>query len=404
MSFAELLAVALQALRVNKLRSGLTLLGVIIGVMTVVSVLSVISGLNDFVLNKVVNLNPDVLVFTKYGILRSREEFILAKKRKPVTARDLEVVRAECESCGAVGAQADQFGTLHAGAAKLAGVPITGYTANVATLLKIDLQAGRFFSPLEDQHAAAVAVIGQDVRDQLFPGLDPIGRTLTVRGYPLRVIGLQAKLGKILGQNRDKVMFVPLSFLQKVMTSNEGISILVRPARGMDGLDETEGEVRTLLRSLRKTPFRTEDPFGVVGAEAIQSLWNSISAAAFGVMILISGISIVVGAIVIANIMFVSVAERTQEIGLRMAMGARRRDIRRQFLLEASLLASLGGAGGVLGGILVTFAVSQIFPAGVKFSFVLIGLLTGTLTGVVAGLAPAAAAARLTPVEALRRE
>lgn len=404
MSLSDLLAVATQALRVNKLRSGLTLLGVIIGVMTVVSVLSVISGLNDYVLNKVVNLNPDVLVFTKYGLIRSRQEFILARKRKPVTTRDLEVVRAECTSCGAVGGQADQVANVRAGAAKLADVPITGYTANVATLLKIDLQAGRFFNPLEDEHAAAVAIIGHDVKDQLFPTLDPIGRTLYVHGYPLRVIGLQQKLGKILGQNRDKVIFVPLSFLQKVMTSDEGIAILVRPARGMQGLDETEGEVRTLLRSLRKTPFRTDDPFGVVGAEAIQSLWSSISAAAFAVMILISGISLVVGAIVIANIMFVSVVERTREIGLRMALGARRRDIRRQFLLESSLLATLGGAGGVLGGTLVALAVSQIFPAEVKPGFVALGLLTGTFTGLVAGLAPAAVAAKLPPVEALRHE
>src|SRR5262249_17223500 len=159
----------------HKLRSGLTLLGVIIGVMTVVSVLSVISGLNDYVLTKVVNLNPDVLVFTKYGILRSREEFILASKRKSVTTRDLEVVRAECRSCGSVGAQADYVATVNAGAAKLSDVPITGYTANASTMLKIDLQAGRFFNPVEEEHAAAVAVIGQDVKDQLFPTVDPIG-------------------------------------------------------------------------------------------------------------------------------------------------------------------------------------------------------------------------------------
>src|SRR5882724_8231975 len=236
MGFSELFAVSLQALRLNKLRSGLTLLGVIIGVMTVVSVLSVISGLNDYVLNKVVNLNPDVIVFTKYGLIRSRSEFILARKRKPVTTRDLDVIRAECRSCGAVGGQAEQVATVHAGAAKLADVPFTGYTPNAATLLKIDLAAGRFFNAVEEDHAAAVAVIGYDVKDQLFPNLDPIGRTLYVHGYPLRVIGLQTKLGNVLGQNRDKVIFVPMSFLQKVLTSNDGISILVRPARGMPGL------------------------------------------------------------------------------------------------------------------------------------------------------------------------
>ena len=404
MTLSELLADVLSAVRRNKLRSGLTLLGVIIGVMTVVSVLSVITGLNDFVLNKVINLNPDVLVFTKYGIIRSRQEFIVAQKRKAVTLRDMKTVRAECLSCGAVGAQGNQVANVKAGRRKLSAVPVTGYTANTLSLLNVDLEAGRFFTPAEEEHSAPVAIIGSDLKDQLFPTLDPIGRTVTIHGYPLRVIGLQSKLGKVLGQNRDKVVFVPLSFLQKVMTSDDGIAILVRPAGGMSGLEETESEVRTILRSLRRTPFRDDDPFGVVGSEAIQSLWRSISAGAFALMVLISGISLVVGAIVIANIMFVSVVERTREIGLRMALGARRRDIRRQFLLESALLATLGGAAGVVLGALVALAVGTVFPAEVKLTFVLAGLVTSTLTGLLAGLAPAAAAAKLPPIEALRWE
>lgn len=404
MRFRELFSVVVQALRRNKLRSGLTLLGVIIGVTTVVSVLSVISGLNEYVTGKVINLNPDVLVFTKYGIVRSRSEFLLAKKRKPVTMRDLQIVEAECRSCAAVGAQADQVAPVRAANRKLGEVSITGYTANVATMMSIDLEAGRFFSPSEEGHATPVAVIGYDVKDQLFPTLDPIGRTIFVHGYPLRVIGLQARLGNVLGQNKDNVLFVPISFLQKVLTSNDGISLLVRPVTGMSGLVETEDEVRTILRSLRKTSFATDDPFSVVGSEALQALWRSISAGAFALMILISGISLVVGAIVIANIMFVSVVERTAEIGLRMTLGARRRDIRRQFLLEAAVLSAEGGAVGVLLGSLVTLAVNQIFPAQVRPGFVALGLGVATLTGLLAGLAPASAASRLTPVEALRYE
>jgi putative ABC transport system permease protein len=318
--------------------------------------------------------------------------------------RELRIVDAECHSCAAVGAQADQFGPVRAGNRKLGQVSISGYSANVGSMLNIDLEAGRFFSASEEGHATPVAVIGYDVKDQLFPTLDPIGRMIYVSGYPLRVIGLQTRLGKVLGQNKDNVVFVPISFLQKVLTSNEGISILVRPVTGMAGLAETEDEVRTILRSLRKTPFTTDDPFGVVGSEALQTLWRSISAGAFALMILISGISLVVGAIVIANIMFVSVVERTMEIGLRMTLGARRRDIRRQFILESALLSAIGGAIGVLGGSLVTLAVSQIFPAQVRPGFVVLGLGVATLTGILAGLAPASAASKLTPVEALRYE
>jgi putative ABC transport system permease protein len=188
------------------------------------------------------------------------------------------------------------------------------------------------------------------------------------------------------------------------MTSREDLSVFVRPTLGMAGVDRTQDEVRTILRSIRKTPFATEDPFGIVGSEAIKQLWNSITASAFGLMILISGISLVVGAIVIANIMFVSVVERTKEIGLRMALGARRRDIKRQFLLESALLATGGGVVGVILGSLAAMAVNQVFPARVKFVFIVIGIGTATLTGILAGLAPSSSASKMPPIEALRFE
>ena len=404
MRWSELFGVAVQALRLNKLRSGLTLLGVIIGVMTVVSVVSIIRGLNDFVSNKLINLNPDVIVFTRYGIIRSRSEFIIARRRKPITLRDARLVEADCHSCAAVGAQADQAASVHAGNRKLGAVAVTGYTANVGSMLKIDLEDGRFFNATEEAHAAPVAVIGADVKDQLFPHLDPIGSTITVRGRPLRVIGLQTRQGKVLGQSRDNVVFVPLTFLQKVLTSDDGISILVRPTEGMAGLERTQDEVRTILRSLRKTTFLADDPFGMVGAEAIQSLWRSISAGAMALMLLISGISLVVGAIVIANIMFVAVVERTREIGLRMALGARRRDIRRQFLLESALLSAVGGVIGVAGGAACAWLVSFVFPAEVKLEYVVLGIVVAVVTGLLAGVAPSSMASRLPPVEALRAE
>jgi putative ABC transport system permease protein len=404
MSFRELMRIALVALGRNKLRSGLTLLGVIIGVMTVVSVVSIIAGLNTYVETKLTNLNPDVLVFTKYGIIRSREEFILASRRTELTMREARLVAAECRGCATVGAQAGQVATVQAGNRKLAGVQITGYTANVDSMLNLDIAEGRFFNPAEELHAAPIAVIGADVKDQLFPTLDPIGRTILVRGYPLRVIGVQARLGQFLGQARDSVVFMPITLLQKVLTGDRGVAIMVRPAGGMAAVDATQDEVRTILRSVRKTPFGEPDPFGIVGSEAIKSLWASISQGAFALMILVSGISLVVGAIVIANIMFVSVVERTHEIGVRKALGARSRDVRRQFVFESAMLAAVGGLIGVLAGALVALAVSAYFPAEVKPQFVLLGLAVATVTGIVAGLAPAAAAAKKAPIEALRYE
>jgi putative ABC transport system permease protein len=405
MGLRELFATSLGALGSHKLRSGLTLFGVVIGVTTVVAVVSIISGLNEFVATNLVNLNPDVLVFTRYGILRSRSEFLLANRRKPLTTTELRLVEANCLSCAAVGAQAGQSATVKSGSHKLGAVEVTGYTANVVSMLNLDLEMGRFFNPSEEEHAAPVAIIGADVRDEIFPGIDPINRTIFVHGYPMRVIGVQKRLGKMLGQARDKVVFVPLTFLTKVLSSDRGLAILVRPRGGMAGLDRVQDEVRTLLRSARKTRFKSDDPFGVVGSRAVQALWHSITQGIYSATILVSGMSLVVGAIVIANIMFVTVVERTREIGLRKALGARSKDIRRQFLLESTLLSLSGGiAGAALGGLVAALISIFFFPAVVRPQFIVLGLGLAVLTGVVAGFAPSSLAAKKTPIEALRYE
>jgi putative ABC transport system permease protein len=390
MSFGEVFAVAVQALRRNKLRSFLTLLGVIIGVATVVSVVSVISGLNRYVHDKVLILNPDVLVFTKYGIIRNRNEFVMARKRKPVTLHEARIIERECRTCVAVGAQANHVDAVHAGRKKISDTQIQGFTSNMHSMMRMDLEAGRFFSPVEEEHSAAVAIIGSDIKDQVFPNVSPLGQIVYIRGYPVHVIGLQARKGSILGQNQDNIIITPITFVQKILTASDEVAIYVRPRRGLAGLDATQDEVRAILRSIRKTPYRTDDPFGIVGSEAM--------------MILISGISLVVGSIVIANIMFVSVVERTREIGLRMAVGARRRDIRRQFLLEAALLAGIGGVVGVMLGALIALIVDQFFPAQVQPAFALLGVALALGTGVLAGLAPSSSASRIPPIEALRFE
>ena len=404
MTLAELFRVASSALARHKLRAFLTLLGVIIGVATVVAVVSVISGLNSYVKDKVFGLNPDVVIFTKYGIITSREDWLIAMKRKDITETELQIVRHECKSCAQVGAEADRNRPVRAGDHKLSGVEVQGQTPNMGEMMNIEIATGRYFSQSEYDHAAAVAVIGWDVQDQLFPNQDPLGRIMKVDGFPVKVIGTLAKQGNVLGQNRDTVIHMPLTLFTKHIAKSRDIAIFAKPFGGVAAVGPMTDEVRTILRALRKTKFNKDDPFGIVDAEMLQSLWRGISAGAFLLMILISGISLVVGAIVIANIMFVSVVERTKEIGVRRAMGARQRDIRRQFLLEAALLSSVGGVIGVLIGSLISFLVSRIFPAQVKLSFILIGIGVATLTGLAAGLIPASKAGRLPPVEALRYE
>ena len=404
MTTAELFRVSSSALTRHKLRAFLTLLGVIIGVATVVGVVSVISGLNTYVKDKVFGLNPDVVIFTKYGIITSRDEWLLAMKRPNLTVSDMEFVRRECRLCGQVGGQAERRRMVKAGDRKLSDVQTVGQTPNMGEAMNIDIASGRYFTQSEYDHAAAVAVIGWDVQDQLFPNQDPIGRILKVEGYPVKVIGTLAKQGNVLGQNQDSVLYMPLTLFSKHIASVEDIGIFAKPSGGLESVNAMTDEVRTILRALRKTKFNKDDPFSLVTAEMLQSLWKGISAGAFLLMILISGISLVVGAIVIANIMFVSVVERTKEIGVRRALGARQRDIRRQFLLEAALLSAIGGVIGVALGSLIAFAVSQVFPAQVKLSFILIGIGVATLTGLAAGLIPAAKAGKLPPVEALRYE
>lgn len=401
---AELVRLSASALTRHKMRAFLTLLGVIIGVATVVGVVSVISGLNSYVNDKVIGLNPDIVIFTKYGIITSREEWLIARKRRDITLTDMEIIRRECRLCEQVGGRGDRTRPVKYLDRKLADVEIQGHTANMGEAMSFDIATGRYFTSAEYDHASAVGVIGWDVQDQLFPHVDPVGRVLKVDGYPIKVIGTLAKQGNVMGQSQDNVIYLPLTVFKKHVAPSEDIGVFIKPKGGVAMVGQTTDEVRSILRSLRKTKFDKDDPFGLVTAEMLQALWKSISAGAFLLMILISGISLVVGAIVIANIMFVSVVERTKEIGVRRALGARRRDIRRQFLLEAAMLSAVGGFIGVLLGALIALAVKQVFPAQVKPSFIIIGIGVATVTGLVAGWIPSSQASKLAPVEALRYE
>jgi putative ABC transport system permease protein len=406
MAASELLREALRAVRAHTLRSALTLLGIIIGVATLVAVVSVISGLNVFIKDRVFQLAPDVYVLTKFGIIRSREEFIDALKRPDLTWRDYERLAATLTRAEAVAAEVVGNTAVKHRDRRLADVRLQGTSANYGPMVRLDIVAGRYFTPPEAQAGLAVAVIGSDIKEELFPQLDPVGREILVGGTPYRVIGLLARQGRILGEERDRKLFIPIRAYQRQLGSRESLNILVQARGGVDGLEASLDEARAVLRALRHTAFRAPDPFGLITAESLQELWRQISAAAFVLSLLIASVSLGIGGVVIMNIMLVSVVERTREIGVRLALGARKRDIRRQFLLEAALLSLAGGAFGVVLGGLAALGVrgGLDFPAAVTPGIIFAGLLLSAGVGLAAGYWPARSASNLPVVDALRAE
>ena len=402
----ETLRIAATALTTHKLRSFLTLLGVIIGVMTVVSVASIIAGLNSYIQEKVFTLGPDVYIVTQFGIITSREQFLEAVKRKRIDWADYQAIQQRCHSCDAVGTEENSRQTVKRGAHKLTRVRVQGGTPNMADINNLDLDAGRFFTEAENGHAAPVTIIGTDVRDEVFGKLDPVGRTVWIADHPFKVIGLLRKQGSVLGQSQDNQVWIPINAFRKQFGIRSTLDLFIRAKGGVAGVQRSMDDVRVILRSRRRTPFRADDPFGTVNAEAVQAVWRQISASGFALMIFISGISLIVGGIVIMNIMLVSVVERTREIGVRRALGATKKNIRRQFLTEAMLLSFGGGFVGVLLGYGISKGIAAAFPLPtlVRPSLVISGLAIAVVTGALAGVFPARRAAALPPIEALRYE
>jgi len=403
--FIEAVWIAVSSLRANRLRSLLTLLGIVIGVMAVIAVVSIISGLNDYVAGKIFNLGPDVLTVSRMSpVITSLDEFIEGQRRKNLYLSDMVAIRAACSNCRSVGASVNARARVKFGRDYLDS-EIRGFTAEMPALRGYELQAGRFLTEYDVEHARNVVVIGTDILDNLFPFLDPIGKTLIVDDRPFEIIGVSTKQGSVLGQSQDNWVMIPITLHQKMYGARRSVSIY---AKALDGahVAAAESEIRLTLRARRHLSYDAKDDFALNTNDNFLQIWANISRAFFAVTIGIASISLIVGGIVVMNIMLVSVTERTREIGIRKAAGARRHDILTQFLVESSTLALIGGMIGVCLGASIALAVSTFtpLPASIKWWAVVLGLTVSTTVGLFFGIYPAKKAANLDPIVALLYE
>jgi putative ABC transport system permease protein len=405
MNFAEAVLIALSSLRANRLRSLLTLLGIVIGVMAVIAVVSIISGLNDYVEERVFNLGPDVLTLSRTSpVISSIDDWMENERRKNLTLVHMDAIRETCSNCRAVGAQVSSRGRIKFGR-EYVDSQIQGYTAEMPMILGKELQGGRFVTEYDVDHVRNVCVIGADVAATLFPFIDPIGKTVMIDERPFEVVGVGVKQGSVLGQSQDNWATIPISLHQKIWGSRRSVSISAK-AVDEEHLPLAESEIRLTMRARRHLSYHAKDDFALNTNRNFLQIWANISRAFFAVTIGIASISLIVGGIVVMNIMLVSVTERTREIGIRKAMGARRHDILIQFLVESATLALVGGIIGVLMGSAIALTVSSLspLPASIKWWAVTLGLSVSTSVGLFFGIYPATKAANLDPIVALRYE
>jgi putative ABC transport system permease protein len=400
----EAVALGLSAIRAYKLRSSLTILGVVMGIMTVTGMSSIVAGLNASMASQIEGLGSSVIFVRPRGPGEnvSQEEM---RRRKGLSEREVEAI-TRCPSVGAVSPfEFVQWETIKYGNAKLQAATVLGTTAAYETVHDAYIQKGRFLSPSDVARGSHVVVIGTEVEETLFPHVDPIEKEIQIDGLRFRVIGVMEKKGKFLGMNRDNFMLVPMGATGK---RDQFFNFLLADLKPVTPglMPNAVDEVREALRRQRKLKFLARDTFAIFTQDTLTDLYRQITGGIYMVMIAISSIGLLVGGVGVMNIMLVSVTERTREIGVRKALGAKRRDVRWQFLTEAMTLTGVGGVLGIVIGGLIAWIVNAFspFPAVIQPTWVVIAFLTAVGTGLVFGLWPAVKAARLDPIEALRYE
>jgi putative ABC transport system permease protein len=407
LNIGESFSMSLGSLWSNKMRTFLTLLGIIIGVLTIIAVVSVIQGLNNYVYTKMSFFGANDFSVTKFSLIgMSLKEFKEQMKRKDLTLEDKELLSRECRSCELIGASSSTTRTVKSGSHSLENVDIRGVTHldhNIGSVL--ELEAGRQLRREDEIHSRLVCVVGFEIKEKLFPYTDPLGQWIKVGPDNFLVIGLGKKKGKLLGFSQDNYVRIPITTFMKVYGSRRSININIHTS-SQEQMRAAQEEVRTLLRSARHRSFNDPDDFSFQTSETFIQFYRNATSSIYFAMIAISSIALLVGGIVVMNIMLVSVTERTKEIGIRMAVGARRQDILFQFLIESAVLSGTGGLIGIILGLSLAKIISATtsLPSTVEPASIALAILMSASIGLFFGIYPANKAAKLNPTDALRSE
>ena len=409
MNIVEAIRVAFQSLWANKLRSVLSVLAIVIGVAAVIAVVTFVAGIDGYVAGKIFNLGADVFIMSKISPVETNvEHFLEAEKRKNLDMEDYQAVLAACPHCEYIGA-AVRNGNGHVKYAEqsISDTTVQGITPSMAPIYDTDLSAGRMLTEADLDNKSPVVVVGADIVEHLMPGIDPLGREIRLDGWTYQVVGVGKKKGKTLGQSLDNYVMIPITmYLKQYGEHTDSIRISGKAASAGVALSEATDEARVALRAHRHDRPGADDSFDIETNASLLGIWQDFSSTFFMATIGVACIALVVGGIVIMNIMLVAVTERTREIGIRKALGARRDDVLVQFLIESVILALAGGTLGVICGVLFAEGVTALIgmPSAIKLWAVAAGLIVAASVGVFFGVWPAVKAARLDPVEALRYE
>jgi putative ABC transport system permease protein len=407
-SFAEAARVAISSLRAAKLRSFLTLLGIILATTTLIAVMSVINGMDSYIANTVADMGVEGFRVRRMVMIGQWDpkRFLEMQRRNPQLSREeFAFLKQNTRLLKEIGMEVSRVANTNYGSERVENVEIRGVSSNVGVITNTQIAMGRFLTESDDRRSTDAAVIGHEVKERFFPAIDPVGKTIAIQGRPFTVVGVAKEQGSVFGQSRDRFIIIPAETYFKMYGSRFGIGYAAM-ALSRNHLEQAQDEVRSLLRAWRHVRPPDPDNFGIFSSDSLVAAWDQMTGAIAATAVAVVSVFMVVGGVVIMNIMLAVVTERTHEIGIRKSVGARRQDILNQFLVESSVLSGTGGVIGVILAFIIALVVrnTTAIPMEMPLSAVIVAVGMSTMVGLFFGIYPAQRASKLDPIEALRAE